>query len=97
MNKQGVISKLRDREKEIRAMGVSSLSLFGSVARDDASETSDVDLFFDYDDPRFSLIEFVEVKDKLSVILGRKVDIATRNSLHPELRPDIEASAIRVF
>jgi uncharacterized protein len=97
MNKQDIIKRLRDREKEIRAMGVASLSLFGSVVRDENTEKSDIDVFIDYDDPRFSLIEFVRVKDRLSSILESEVDIATRGSLHPALRADIEASAVRVF
>lgn len=97
MDKLDIIKALRDNERVLRGMGVSSLSLYGSAARDEAKKESDVDLFFDYDDPRFSLIEFIDVKEKMTSILGREADLVTRNSLHPELRYDIEQSAIRIF
>jgi hypothetical protein len=97
MKKHEVINKLRDRESELKSLGISSLLLFGSVARNDASPASDVDLFFDYDNPRFSLIDLIKVQERLASILGTEVDVTTRSSLHPLLRPDIEASAIRVF
>jgi len=72
---------------------VAALYLFGSTARGD----SDVDLFFEYDNPNFSLIELVRVKDRVRTILGVRADVMTRDSLHPMLRERIEASAIRVF
>jgi predicted nucleotidyltransferase len=71
--------------------------LFGSVSRGEARPDSDFDLFFDTDNPRFSLIELVDVQEQVSGIPSTETDVMTRGSLHPMLRPQIEAEALRVF
>jgi len=92
-----VLATLRDHSSEIRSYGVSHLLLFGSVCRDEAGTESDVDLFFDFDDPRFSAVELLRLKDRVEEMLSRPVDLMTRSSLHPRLRNDIEQSALQVF
>jgi uncharacterized protein len=71
--------------------------LFGSAARNEADEQSDVDLFVDYDPERFSFVELIQLRRRLSDILGRRADLTTREGLHPLLRPTIEAEAIKVL
>jgi uncharacterized protein len=62
MERSLVTARLRRYQAELRRAGVASLYLFGSTARDEARADSDVDLFFDYDDLRFSLVELVRVE-----------------------------------
>jgi len=97
MERTFVIDTLRAHEADLHGIGVAHLFLFGSVARDEARPDSDVDLFFDTDNPRFSLIELVDVQDRVAGILGTECDVMTRASLHPMLRARIEAEARRVF
>lgn len=97
MTRDFALSILRSHADELRAMGVARLFLFGSVSRDAAAPGSDVDLFFDFDDPDFSLIELLSVKGRLGDLLKTPADIMTRGSLHPALRQDIEQSAVQVF
>jgi predicted nucleotidyltransferase len=97
MNRDAVLAQLRARESDLHRAGVAQLYLFGSVARQQATPDSDVDLFFDTDNPRFSLIELVDVQDTVTAILGVETDVMTRASLHPRLRQRIEAEALRVF
>ena len=97
MQRNEAIAKLRQHATQLRRLGVERLYLFGSTARDEAREDSDVDLFFDYERGKLGLFELMEVKEETSRILGRKADIMTRDSLHKLLRPRIEASALRVF
>jgi predicted nucleotidyltransferase len=97
MQRGEVIAKLKQHEADLRRLGVEHLYLFGSTARDEAREDSDVDLFFDYERGKLGLFELMDVKEETSRILGRKADIMTRDSLHKVLRSRIEASALQVF
>jgi uncharacterized protein len=97
MQRDEVIAKLKQDEADLRRLGVEHLYLFGSTARDEAREDSDVDLFFDYEQGRLGLFELMDVKEETSRILGRKADIMTRDSLHKVLRSRIEAAALQVF
>ena len=96
MRRNLVIEKLRAHADAIRARCVTALYLYGSTARDDAEETSDVDLFADVDYQRFGFIPFMDLRDYLARLLGCKVDFTTRNALHPDLRAQITSSAVRV-
>ena len=98
MNKFEAIDKLKRQARAIKAMGATSLYLFGSIAKDEAGRGSDLDLFIDYDpNGRFNAFDLVGIRQLLESELGVDVDITTRDGLHPMLRTDIEQSAIRVF
>ena len=97
MTRDEAIRRLREREVDLKKLGVQQLYLFGSTSRDEANESSDVDLFFDYDKGTFGLFELMDVKEFASETLGVKADITTRDSLHRALRSGIEADAILVF
>jgi predicted nucleotidyltransferase len=97
MKREDALSRLRQHEADLKKLGVEQLYLFGSTARGEAGNTSDVDLFFDYQKGKLGLFELMDVKDYAAALLGTKTDIMTRDSLHKVLRPQIEASAIRVF
>ncbi len=96
-NREAILAVLRAISDDLRATGVAALFLFGSVARGEARRTSDVDLFIDPVRPGFSLLDLADLQALLSERLGREVDVTTRESLHPALRSEIEASAVRVF
>ncbi|WP_029617096.1 nucleotidyltransferase family protein [Pseudorhizobium marinum] len=98
MRKREAIEKLTAQADAIRALGATSLYLFGSVARDEASASSDLDLFIDYDPAKkFSLVDLTGIKLFLEEELDTEVDLTTRNSLHARLKDRIENSAIRIF
>jgi predicted nucleotidyltransferase len=98
MRRREAISALKLQANAVKAFGATSLFLFGSIARDDATAASDLDLFIDYDlEGRFSLIELVGIKQHLERCLGIPVDVTTRDSLDPLLRNRIETSADRIF
>ena len=97
MNRADAIRLLKQHEAELKKLGVEHLFLFGSVARDDAKDDSDVDLFFDHEKGRLGVYELMDVKARAQKILGQRTDIMTCASLHPMLRATIEESALRVF
>ena len=97
MKRADAITLLQAHEAQLKQLGVLTLYMFGSTAREEAREGSDVDLFFDYDKGKLGLFQLMDVKEYTSGILGCKADIMTRDSIHRVLRDEIEASAIRVF
>jgi uncharacterized protein len=97
MKRDEIIARLQQHEADLKRLGVERLYLFGSTARDEAEEDSDIDLFFDYEKGRLGLFELMDVKAFTTSILGHATDIMTRDSLHKTLRQSIEATAIRVF
>jgi uncharacterized protein len=97
MDRETVIAKIRPNEAALRTEGVAHVYLFGSVARGEARADSDVDLFYEYDDPTFNLLDVVRVQERLSEMLGTKVHAMTRDSVHRRIRKRVEAEAIQVF
>jgi predicted nucleotidyltransferase len=94
VRRERALQIIADHERELRALGVTSLSIFGSVARDEAGPESDVDLLVDSDRP-VGYFHLFEVQDRLEALLGCKVDLVTRGGLRPELRDGILAEAVR--
>lgn len=98
MKRIEAVDSLKQRADAIKAMGATSLYLFGSVAHDAAAGASDLDLFIDYDPTsHVNAFDLVGIKQFLETELGVDVDITTRDGLHPMLRDVIERSAIRIF
>ena len=97
MDRERIIAILRRHSVDLRRLGASRLFLFGSVARGEAGSASDVDLFFDFEDTRFSLVELVALRRRISELVQAPVDVMSRGSIHPRLRADIEGAAVRVF
>jgi predicted nucleotidyltransferase len=97
MDKETVIRTLRAHEAELRAEGISHVYLFGSVARGEADEKSDVDLFYDYEPERFGFLQFMRIRELAPEIIGRSVDIMPRDGIWSRIRSDVERSAIKIF
>ena len=96
MGRDEAIERLTRKATEIRQLGATALFLFGSTARDEAGPDSDVDIFIDYDRAKFGFSEFFRIREALEAAVDRRVDLATRDSLHPVLRGVIEAEAVRI-
>lgn len=98
MTRDQALKKLRSQAEAIKALGATSLYLFGSTARNKADTESDLDLFIDVDPRgRFSALDLVAAKRLLERRLGVEVDLTTRKGLHPLIRKQVEAEATRVF
>ncbi len=95
MNLNDVSCLLKTHQDDLRQRGVKSLAVFGSVARGDATETSDVDLLVDFSQ-EVGLFEFIRLKHYLENLIGRKVDLVTKDALRPALRDSILGEAINV-
>ena len=95
MRRDVVLKALESHAAELQRFGVKSLRLFGSVARDEGGDGSDVDLLVDFDrPPGFS--SFMKLRIFLEDLLGARVDLVTESGLRDRVRPHIEKEAIRV-
>ena len=96
MRRAKALQILAEHQPELRErFGVKSLRLFGSVARDEASEQSDVDVLVDFDSTP-SLFGFLRLKTYLQDLLGANVDLITETGLKERARPRVEKDAINV-
>jgi len=89
------IKILKKNATELERLGVKSLALFGSTARNEATVSSDVDILVEFN-RSVGLFEFVRLKILLEELLNRKVDLVTQDALHPALRERILNEAIYV-
>jgi predicted nucleotidyltransferase len=79
LSKEEILSTLRAHRAEIARFGVRRLGLFGSIARGDASATSDVDILVELERPLGW--EIVDLREYLRELLGVKVDLVTRQAV----------------
>ena len=96
MNRNQALRLIRERMPFLtHEYGVSGLTLFGSVARDEAGSRSDIDILVSFDGPATSK-RYFGVQFYLEDLLGYPVDLVTEKALRPELRPYIEKEAVHV-
>ncbi len=96
MQRDDVLKVLTDHRQEVQQQfGVKSLRLFGSVARDEATETSDVDVLVTFARP-VGLFGLCALTDYLEQLLGCTVDVGTLDSLKPRIRARVLAESIDV-
>ena len=86
----GIEDIIGDKRDEIIALahkhGASDVRVFGSVARGEATEDSDIDFLVNWDYDRISSWGGAELYIELEDLLGRKVDIGTESQLRPRIR-----------
>ena len=96
MERSKIIDLLTRHKAELaRRFGVLRLALFGSTARNEARQESDVDILVAFDGPATSA-RYFGLQFYLEDLLGRPVDLVTDKALRPELRPHVEDEAIHV-
>ncbi len=88
-----VLRKLKEHQADLHSMGIASLSVFGSVARGEASDESDVDLLVEFMKSP-GLLEFARIRRYLSDILGSQADLVTRDALREEMRDEVLREAV---
>jgi predicted nucleotidyltransferase len=93
--RQAVLNCLHDRLDTIHSFGVSSLALFGSVARDEANETSDLDFLVEFEGVA-TLDRYMDLKFFLEDLFDKPVDLVTKRSLKPQISQSVLAEAIDV-
>ena len=96
MNRDEALELLRVHKPVLgERFGVTELALFGSFARDQATDRSDVDVLVEFDKPPDWKAYFGAVA-YLEDLLGRPVDMATLSDVRKEIRPYVERDAVHV-
>lgn len=75
--------------------GAKNIRLFGSLARNEGTQNSDVDLLVSMQ-PGASLLDIIAIKQDLEELLKRKVDVVTEDSLSPYIREDVFKEAVNL-
>ncbi len=102
MKRNAIIGKLRGGEAELRELGVVSLSLFGSSARGEDNESSDIDLAVRLDPERtpqgLDYFEFLDtLQERLESNLGRRVDLVSEPSRKARFQAEIHRDRVLAF
>jgi uncharacterized protein len=96
MKQNVVLQLLKQKNTElVNKFGVKTLLLFGSVARDEATSKSDVDLLVEFNRP-VGYFGLFALQDYLETLLGCPVDLGTLESLKPNIREQVMGDLIRV-
>src|SRR3990172_10576258 len=93
LTREDAVERLVASEREIRALGVQRLALFGSVLRGEARPDSDVDLLVQFSPGAKTFERFLALFDLLEERLGHRVEIVTTEALSPFIGPRILAEA----
>ena len=98
MDKRHVISKLREHRDELTAAGIVHLRVFGSVARGESNDSSDVDLIAEFDKKKkLTLLDLVGLENRLSELLEVKVDLTLAETMKQRVRTTADKEAVLAF
>jgi predicted nucleotidyltransferase len=98
MSRDEVLTKLRHHAPELQAEGILHLALFGSTARNEATDKSDVDLMAEYDPTkRISLLGVCRLEREIADLLGTQVDLCSRGTLRPFALESAQKDTVDVF
>jgi predicted nucleotidyltransferase len=96
MTKEDILALLKDELPNLRnEYGVDTLAIFGSYAKGEQMEGSDIDMLVEFSEP-VSLFDLIGLENQLTDLLGVKVDLGTFESIKPMLKDEILNSAVYV-
>lgn len=95
-DKETIFRLIRQNQRQIHALGVSKISLFGSFLTDGFTPESDVDLLVEFRPGMKTYDNFMELLYFLEDLLGRRVELVTPQSLSPYIGPSILSKAEHV-
>jgi len=95
-SRQDILASLKNLKKVVaKEYSVKTIGVFGSVARDEQTGQSDIDLLVEFSKP-VGFVTFMRLENFLSEQLGNKVDLVTSDSLKPVIRQDVLSEVIYV-
>jgi len=96
MSRAEILKHLEENYAELKERhGIVALALFGSAARDEARQDSDIDVLVNFKEPP-TFDQYMELKFHLEDLLGGRVDLVTQRGLRDRVRPFVEKEAVYV-
>jgi hypothetical protein len=95
-DKRSIIERLRRERTALASLGVLEIGLFGSFARGEQTPESDVDLLVEFSPQHHTFDSFMDLSFFLEALLGRKVELLTRESLSPYIGERILAEVEKI-
>lgn len=77
---------------KIKGFGVKKIGLFGSFARGEQNDTSDIDILVEFYQNHKTFDNYMDLKFYLEDLLNRKVDLVIAEAIKPDLKPNITGS-----
>jgi len=96
VDRKYILTLLEQKQKDLDALGVRSLALFGSVARDEAVEGSDIDILVSFHHSPVTFDIYMDVKFFLEDLFNNSVDLVISEALHPRIERHIQLDAVYV-
>lgn len=90
LNKEQIFQLLKNHAKEVQALGVFKLGLFGSVVRGEQNDKSDIDFLVEFNEGQKNYDNFIHLVFFLEDIFQKEVDLVTRKSLSDRLKKIID-------
>jgi hypothetical protein len=85
----GILGTLAQHRERIRSLGVRRIGVFGSFARGEEREESDIDILIEFEEGGRSFDTYMDLKFFLEDLFGRRVDLVDRDAIKPALAPHI--------
>lgn len=96
MNKSEVLKRLALFHNELKKYSVKELYIFGSYARGEAGNESDIDILIDFEPhAQIGLFAFAKIRRQLCELLDMEVDLVTLDAIRPEMKEEILQEAVR--
>lgn len=93
MTRDDILATIRENGAELRKLQVRELALFGSFARGEQTDRSDIDFYVEFEETTFD--NYMGLRRLLERLFARKIDLLTKASINSRLRNNILGEAIR--
>jgi predicted nucleotidyltransferase len=85
-----ILTTIKTHKPELLKLGIRNIGLFGSFARNEQSDISDIDILIDFDPGKENFDNYMAVYDLIEkLFINKRIDIVTKNGLSPYLGPKI--------
>jgi predicted nucleotidyltransferase len=90
ITKEYILEKIKSKKQELALMGVRAIGVFGSLVRNEQTQSSDIDILIDFEEEKENFDNYMAVYDFIEQLFqNQKVDIVTKNGLSPYIGPSI--------